>query len=326
MKKILLFIACLTICSFTANAQLGGILRQAANKATQKATDKAVEKATEKAVEAIESELNKESPSKNNAETSSQKENNSIESIMRQLPMLPTVQELVNFKTAELNEQTLKLMTSPVTKFSAKAMNLSMEVLTFSAAQADSAQIMETAYKQAELATGLSRDEIEKLSQMSDEEQEAYLQAHYKEGQAESALLKQAAKAGEYLKPLQPLLDEWESFNNTIETLYKKTDEKCKAIYAKYSNDLEKVTDEAHKKLLIKYFSEIAPLQREAVSEAHQIRLNQQLPVAEKIEEEMVKIRLEHQELISVMLNYPQLTATQYFSEISRLIDIPEYK
>lgn len=72
----------------------------------------------------------------------------SMADIMKQLPQLPSVQELVDFKTAELNEQALKLMTSPVTAFSTKALNLSMQALSFSTKSVDSAQIMETTYKQ----------------------------------------------------------------------------------------------------------------------------------------------------------------------------------
>ncbi len=144
MKKGLLSIFCLIICTFTANAQLGGVLRQAANKAAQKAAEKAVEKATDKTVKAI--EQNK--TPKDAEEMQVQEALTSMADIMKQLPQLPSVQELVDFKTAELNEQALKLMTSPVTAFSTKALNLSMLALSFSTKSADSAQIMETTYKQ----------------------------------------------------------------------------------------------------------------------------------------------------------------------------------
>ena len=56
-----------------------------------------------------------------------------------------------------------------------------------------------------------------------------------------------------------------------------------------------------------------------------QIRLNEQLPVAEAIEKEMVKIRATHQDAVSMLLNYPQLTATRYFAEVTRLLNIPRF-
>jgi hypothetical protein len=40
----------------------------------------------------------------------------------------------------------------------------------------------------------------------------------------------------------------------------------------------------------------------------------------------MVEIRAQHQDVVSMLLNYPQITATQYFMEPTHLLDIPEYK
>ena len=39
----------------------------------------------------------------------------------------------------------------------------------------------------------------------------------------------------------------------------------------------------------------------------------------------MAPIRAQHQDIISALLNYPQLTVSQYFTEPARLLDIPEY-
>ena len=55
------------------------------------------------------------------------------------------------------------------------------------------------------------------------------------------------------------------------------------------------------------------------------MRLDEQLPIAEEIEHQMVDIRTQHQDAISLLLNYPRLTATQYFTEPTRLLEIPEY-
>ena len=88
---------------------------------------------------------------------------------------------------------------------------------------------------------------------------------------------------------------------------------------------LEKASDKERNQLLLKYYKDIIDWQRTAVQEAMKIRLEEQLPIAEEIEQKMVAIRAEHKDNISAFLNYPQLTASQYFAEVSRLLDIPQY-
>ena len=339
MKKVLLSIICIAVCALTANAQFGGsMLKQAANKAAKKATEKAIDKATDKAadkaVDALDKEIEKNVPSKpeeTQTPTQSQAENQeppkpeSIVDIMKQLPAVPTVQQLTSYKSAELNEQTFKLMTSPVMNFRTQTATLTIEAMAFTYSSADSAQVMETAYKQAEMMTGLSREEIDNLSQMSEEEQEAYLQAHYQQGQAEAAILEQAMDASVYLEPLQPMIDEWEAIGKKVDNIFEEADNQCKAIYAKYAKDLENEQSASYKSAALKYYGEIAPIQRKAVIEAMKIRMDEQIPAAEKIEKEMVPIRAEHQDLISALLNYPRMTASLYFSDSARLFDIPTY-
>ncbi len=341
MKKVLLSAICFAAFVFSANAQFGSsMLKQAASKAAQKTTEKTIEKATDrvsdKAADAIDKELEKglssepaeQSPAQAQSQAQSQEpvKPQSIVDIMKKLPDIPTVQQLVNCKSAELNEQTFKVLSSPVTSFKTKSASLAIEAMTFSYANADSAQVMETAYKQAELMTGLSREELEKLSEMSEEEQQAYLAAHYKEGQAEAALMEQAVDASKYLEPLQPMIDEWEAVGKKVEQLFQEADNQCKNIYAKYAKDLESAQGAAYNSVAIKYYGEIVPIQRKAVIEAMKIRMDEQIPAAEKIEKEMVPIRAEHHDLISALLNYPQMTATQYFTDASRLFDILTYK
>ena len=310
-KKTVFLLACLMLTAFTANAQFGDVLRKAAQKAaqktTEKITDKAADKAADAATNAIEKELDKH------------------KTIMKQMPDLPTVQQLVSYKEAELNEQSLKLMVSPVTSFQAKILSLSMNAVSLTTSNADSAQIVDAAYKNAQLATGLTREELDHLATLPEDQQQAYLQAHYKQGTAEAALLQQAADASQYLEPLQPLIDRWDSFNSKIDQLFSQTEAKCKEIYGKYAAQLAKATGKERNKTLIKYYSETAPLLRTAVQQAMQIRLNDQLPVAEEIEQKMAVIRAEHQDLISSLLNYPQLTASQYFTDPMRMLDIQEF-
>ena len=305
--------------SLTANAQFGDVLRKAAQKAAQKTTEKLTDKAAEKAADAIEKELDKSKAQNAEAEQAT------YASIMAQMPDLPTVQQLVNYKEAELNEQSLKLMVSPVTSFQTKLLGLSVQAVSLTTSSADSAQIVDAAYKNAQLATGLTREELDELAALPEDQQQAYLQAHYKQGTAEAALLQQAADASKYLEPIQPIIDRWETFNKTIDQLYSQTESQCKEIYKKYAGQLSKATGKDRNKTLIKYYSEIAPLMRTAVQQALKIRLNEQLPVAEEIEQQMAPIRAQHQDIISALLNYPQLTVSQYFTEPARLLDIPEY-
>ena len=339
MKKVLLSVICLAAFAFSANAQLGSsMLKQAASKAAKKTTEKAIDKATDrvsdKASDAIDKELEKglssepaqESPAQSEAQSQEPAKPQSIIDIMKQLPAIPSIQQLTSYKSAELNEQTIRLLSSPVTSFKTKSTTLAIQAMTFSYANVDSAQVMETAYKQAEMMTGLSREEIDKLAEMSEEEQQAYLEAHYKEGQAEAALLEQAVDAAEYLEPLQPMIDEWEAIGKKVEQIFKDADEQCKTIYAKYAKDLEPAQGDSYKSAALKYYGEIVPVQRKAVIDAMKIRMDEQIPAAEKIEKEMVPIRAEHHDLISALLNYPQLTASQYFSDTMRLFDIPTYK
>lgn len=317
--KTLFLLACLMLSVLPANAQLGGALIKAAKKAAQKTTEKLTDKAAESASDAIVNELDK-----NKENSTVNEEQITYIELMRQLPELPTAQQLVNYKEAELNEQSLKLIVSPVTAFQTKLLNLSMQALSIPTADIDSAQLSEAAYKQAELATGLSREELEYLSTLPEDQQQAYLQKHYKKGTAESALLKQAADASEYLKPVQPLIDMWIKIDNQIDQLYNETTNHCKDIYGQYANQLAKANGKERNKTLIKYYAEIAPILLSTVKQAMEIRINEQLPLAEEIENQMAPIRAEHRDLVSSFLNYPQLTASQYFSDPVHLLDIPE--
>ena len=343
MKKWVLMIACACGAMAIAEAQVGSLLQKAAKKAVDKTTEKVLDKTTDAAAEAaskaVERQVEKVLPSassKSNAASSSASASNTsdasgsdapatYESYMRQLPELPTAQQLVNYKNAELNEQKLKMLGSPVFTFSGNAAMLAMQVLQLPYEDMDSAQLTNAAYKYAEAYTGLSKEEIDKLSAMTDEEKEAYLASHYQKGRAETTLLKNSEEVAKYLEPLQPQIDRWDAFNDKVEELYRESDAKCKTIYGKYADRLASASEAESRDLQIRYYSEIVPIQRQAVEKALQIRLNEQLPVAEAIEKEMVKIRATHQDAVSMLLNYPQLTATRYFAEVTRLLNIPRF-
>lgn len=340
MKKVILSVMCIAVCALTANAQFGSsMLKQAASKAAQRTTEKAIDKATDKAVDAIDKEIDKgtrnepaqEAPAQTQSQSQSQTQSQepvkpeSIVDIMKRLPAIPTVQQMTSYKSAELNEQTIRLLSSPVTSFKTQSASLLIEALAFSYAL-DSATLSEAVYKNAELMTGLSREELDKLAEMSEEEQQAYLATHYRQGQAEAALLEQAADASKYLEPLQPMIDEWDAIGKKADKIFEDADNQCKPIYAKYAKDLESEEAASYKSAALKYYGEVAPILRKAAIDAMKIRMDEQIPAAEKIEKEMVPIRATHQDLISALLNYPQMTASQYFNDAMRIFDIPTYK
>lgn len=328
MKKVILLLIAALALPIAADAQLGGLLEKAAKKAAtktaEKVVDKAVDRASDAAANAIDKEVDKRLPNEKETQAAPVAEA-TYASLMGQLPELPSVDQMVKHKEAELNEKALKLMTSKVTAFSAKALDLASQCAALRYNTMDSAQITDAAYRYAELSTGLSREELEKLSTMSEAEQEAYLQAHYATGRAETALARQAVDASQWLEPLQPMIDKWTAAGEKADKAYDEMAVKLRPIYAKYASRLAQATGAERNNVLLGYYTEAAPYIRTAVQKALNTRLNEQLPLAEKIEAEMVKVRASHPDAVNQLLNYPQLTATQYFTEVSRLLEIPEY-
>lgn len=327
MKKLVLLIIAVIVGTFTANAQIGGFLEKAAKKAQQKTEDKIIEKTSEKAADKVSDAIVDQIPDVEVEEQAVEESDEPLtyEGIMRQLKPIPSVQQMVSYKKAELSGQGLKMLSSEVMKFQMKVLDLTGKVLEVPYQNADSAQIMAAAYNYAEMTTGLSKEEIDMLAQMSEEEQEAYLQAHYNEGQAEAAMMEAAVEASKYLEPLQPTIDRWTAIGDKVDNVFQESDEQCAAIYKKYAAKLDTEDEDARNKVLLKYYEEVAPIIRDAVERASEIRFKEQLPIAMEIEEEMVKIRAEHQDAISVLLNYPQLTASAYLTESLKIIEIPEY-
>ena len=324
MKKLVVVIACLLLSGMTANAQLGSLIQKAAQKTSEKLTDKAAEAAAK----ALEEKLDKQKPKDASAKAEPQAntdETLTYASLMKQAQELPTVQQLTSFKSAELNEQAFKLLTSPVTSFNSKVMSLSMQALSLSMQGLDSAQVVEGAYNLAQLSTGMTKEELEHLASLPEDQQEAYIAAHYRPGAAEAAMVSQASDISKYLEPLQPLIDKWGEVGEKADAFLALANEKCKGVYKKYASDLAKASDKERVSILLKYYAEIVEYQRTAVQQAMRVRLDEQLPIAEDIEKKMVTIRAEHPDIVSAFMNYPQLTATQYFADVAKLIEVPEF-
>ena len=332
MKRILLLIIAIAIGTFTANAQISGLIERGireakknARNSEQQAREQAQQQAEEQATESVKEQLGVEEANVEETSNVDESEPLTYEGLMRQMPQLPTVKDMVSYKKAELNGQGLKQLSSPVMKFQMSILDLTSKVYTIQYQDADSAQMMEAAYKNAELYTGLSREEIDMLAEMSEEEQEAYLATHYNEGQAEAELMREAMEASEYLKPLEPKIDQWTEIDNRVNQIYEDADNQCAAIYKKYASKLDPENESEYNKNLLKYYEEVAPIIRQSVVDGNKVRLDEQLPIAMEIEEEMIKIRAEHQDVYSALLNYAILTASQYFTDALKLCEIPEY-
>ena len=160
---------------------------------------------------------------------------------------------------------------------------------------------------------------------LPEDQQEAYIAAHYRPGTAEAAMVSQASDISKYLEPLQPLIDKWGEVGEKADAFLAQANEKCKGVYKKYASELAKASDKERVSILLKYYAEIVEYQRTAVQQAMRVRLDEQLPIAEDIEKKMVTIRAEHPDIVSAFMNYPQLTATQYFADVAKLIEVPEF-
>lgn len=327
MKKIVTLALALVMSSAVANAQFGNLIRKAAQKTAEKAVDKAVDRATDEADKAVDRELDKVfSPQDQNTKSDraidnaqSTEEKPTYASLMHQALDIPTVQQFIEHRKYELNEQSFKMLTSPVTRYYTKIAMLSMQVATLQYGEVDSAKAVDMAYDMASTSTGLSRAELEKLSTMSEAEQEAYLKARYKSGTAEAAMLNDAEELGRLLEPYQPQIDKWTEIGEMADRYVSDAEEKCQSIYSKYEERINSAEGKAKNELLLKYYSEVCPIKREAALKAMQVRIENQLPIAEELERSISKIREDHKNYLSHLLNYPMLTATQCLSDASNV-------
>lgn len=334
MKKLILLAACSLLLAAPAQAQLGNLMKAAAKKAAQKVVDKTVDKAAEAATNAVQQSLGLDQQQQQQEPQADPQTNQTAadpsapltyDALLAQMPALPTARQLASYKEAELNEATLRLLTNPVTTFNAKVLSLSMQALSLAYAGVDSAAVTEGAYKLAESTTGLSRQEIDKLATMSDEEQEAYLAAHYAQGTAEANLLRNAAQAAELLKPTEPLVNQWDEIGKKADEIYNQLETSCRSVYAKYADRLANAGGKERNDLLLQYYNETVELQRTAVQQVQKLRREEQLPVAQKIDDMIQKIQKANPNTLVSLLNYCQLTATAYFTDVTRLLEIKEF-
>lgn len=318
MKKILIFIALLAFVSFNADAQFGNLLK------------KAGEKAAEKATKAVKDRLNGDQEQTQNNNTPNSSESNTSNStsndddhiptlpeILAQMPTLPTAAQLADYKQAEANEKTLKMMTSPVTRFRSEVVTLAAQALASAYSNLDS----NYATLAAQRYTGLTEAEMKALENMSEEEQEAYLNNYYQSGRADEARMQAAQRVAEYAQLIEPDVKRYEAIDDKIQKIYQDSHQQMVPIYQKYADRINNAEGKDQALLLAEYYSKIVNLNRSAVEQAMQLRIKEQMPIAEAIEKTNEGLR--KKDPGALIPNYLQIFATAYFAEVENLFSVP---
>ena len=327
MKKILAIAALCAIMATPSQAQIGGLLRQAASKTVEKTTNtllnKATDKASDKAVESIEGALGAKAKT-----TTGQTVNlatASLADILGQSAVMPTDKEIVEYKGYELNNQQLRLLASPVSRYLGSLSTNSMKAMGMIYGEGDSAAMTNMAMQYTSMATGLSQEQIREISEMSEEEQEAYLTNYYNSGQMQANQLKRAETSAEYATETEKQLNQYNAIEDRIAGIYDEARSKMQTVYGKYAEQLASAkTDAQRNAVLLKYYAEAVPLQRDAVQKSMELRRTEQLPLAEEMDAINNKILTEHPDAI-VVTTYVNLLVTQYYIEGRNIIDIPEF-
>lgn len=160
---------------------------------------------------------------------------------------------------------------------------------------------------------------------MSEAEQQAFLPQRNVGAKSQTSNLQAAADMAKYMEPVEAKIEQWGEIDNKIESLYDQLEVTQKEAYQKYADQLASATGRARNAVLVKYYSDFVEAQRNAVQQAMQIRMNEQMPIAEEIEHYLAGIRAEHPDMTLMLPNYPQLTQTAYFSGSVQLLEIPEF-
>ena len=330
MKKVVLLFAVTMMATVSVNAQLGNMLNKAAQKAGQKAGESAANAVMDRLgigkAKTTQASDNSNSGSSSfgfmNAPTQDAAEVDkipTIQELMEQMPDLPTSAQLVDYKNAEANDMTLKMMTSPVTMFRTQMATLAMQALAVGYGDMDSVRIAALATQY----TGLTAEEIKAMENMTDEQQEAFMMAYYQSGRADLARQKAAENAEKYAQMIAGQVEQFEAVNDKVDEVYKSAQKQMKPIYEKFAKQLENAEGKAYSKLMAEYYGKIVDVQRNAVVQAMKVRQNEQMPVAEKIEKVNENIR--KNDPTAIVPNYLQLFATAYFGEVEKLFETPTY-
>ena len=355
MKKIILSLLAVALFSTAANAQLGGLgnaAAAAAKRALEKKLDNAVEKAVDKAVEKQVDEY------VGDVDITSADSNAKLltpEQMMAKFPKLPTEQDLVNYaiEMQKDSPSALKLLTNGVSKFLTKV-NIAMidvsnnisqhsgtwakevndEVLAqmgLTQAQWDKMSEAEQqkaldAYAEKHLnSLGLTSDDIAKMENMSEEEQQAFVQKKIQEkiakdgeDNAYSKMSKEYEQLAKVYASSFDLIDMYDALSNQIDSIYNDARTKAEEIWkTKYAS---KTRTDA---LMGQFYRETLPLYFAAMQNALVIRKQNQLPLAHKIDQSIAETAKKSSVKPAGPLswNYAQMLAVLYLAEGNQIMN-----
>lgn len=320
MKKIVLLFAVMAL-TFSANAQLGGLVNAAAKtakKSLEKRMDKEVDTLTNKAVDGVKGALlgkfgvdkSNGNTTTNNAATTGTSTVMTPVAYMAQMPNFPTDAQIADYAClmSKDNPSALKMMTNPVAAYVAKVAvmtsNAAGSVNTMTEERAK--QIEENYKKQLEEFYGVSAEELEK---MSDEELQALT---YKRMYGEGGL-EAAQKTAEMIEPVAAMMDQYTGVSDKINEIFNKADNECQQIWdSKYKTQADLCT----------YFKDAASVYGKAIRSAMEVRRTEQMKLAEKMDKEIADYVAKNPTSNADQVNYTYLTMLAYLGDATRVASI----
>lgn len=323
-KKVIVAAFLSLVMAVPAQAQLGNLLNKTVTKTVNKAVDKVTDSVADAASNALLNSLGMRSQKK--AQTQADPaaapapadDKVTYEQLMGKAANLPTAAQLADFANYEINEMTLKLTLSPVTRYLASVYSLSTQAAALAFEDADTAAYQEYMKENVKAITGLTDEEIKAMENMSEEEQEAFLAAKMQNRDVTAAVIQRGEAIAKYSGPTEKLMKKYETVNERVAEILDAETRAAQEIYeSKYAQKLQglETGSSKYKTLMVKYCAEVAPAHLEAVRKAMSMRLTEQLPIAKQIDEINDEIARKHADENLIFPKYSQLTALAYFTE-----------
>lgn len=319
MKRIISIIILGMALSLTAQAQLGSLVSKALNKAAQEAGKAASTKIKERMGLSAESQTKATIPETTFNTSAEDTPEVTLEQLLASLPDMPTTQQLISHKEAMLKEQNLRMLTSPVTTYLTQVFTLGTQFSAMAFSQIDTNMMMYAAYA----ATGLTPEMVKAMENMSDEEQEAFMIDYMQSGKADEALTRRTEREAQFAQATEDLHNQYNAVEEKVEQLYTAFYKDIASLYDSYSKESENLEGTHATAVELNFYSKIADRQRNVVSQAMNLRLKEQFPVAKQIDEMNVSLSKKNGEGYMSMISYVSLFGQSYFAEISKLLETP---
>ena len=117
------------------------------------------------------------------------------------------------------------------------------------------------------------------------------------------------------------LFNKYSNLDKEIESMLEEAYGKCKSMGEKLSSNMKSISE----KDLCEYYRTAAPICHKAVAAAMELRVTQQLPIAQELDTYIQKLAEEHRgEVYAAFFDYSGLCVSAYAKDASRLADIPE--